>query len=193
MIKQYLKLKPYDSGVTLPDAPITDDSGDMFAAVYGELHRLAQRAMAYESPGQTLQPTALVHEAYFRLLSGQSELAGDRGKFFAAAANAMRQILIDTARSKNAIKRGGSSRRTDIDPDQIAAPEAIEELLALDEALTKLTALDPVVAEVVTLRYFAGLNVKETAETLGISPRTADSYWAFARSWLSAEIQKMSS
>jgi RNA polymerase sigma factor (TIGR02999 family) len=175
------------------------EQGDSRAAdrllplVYDELRKLAAQKLANEKPGQTLQPTALVHEAYLRLVGGQSENAQprtytDRGHFFAAAATAMRRIIIDTARSKKSHKRGGAFRRQPL--EGIAAPEADEEMLALDEALNKLAAQDPAKARLVELRYFAGLTGEQAAAVLGISPTTADRHWAYARAWLQAEVKR---
>src|SRR5262249_33565392 len=172
------------------------ERGDPHAAaqllplVYDELRQLAAQKLAQEAPGQTLQPTALVHEAYSRLVGTHPESHWDsRNHFFAAAAEAMRRILVDNARRKRSRKRGGDRRRLTLDPSQIAAPEVSEELLALDEALTKLAASEPAVAELVKLRYFAGLTIRQAAQVLGVAPRTADSYWAYARAWLLAELQ----
>ena len=159
------------------------ESGDSNAAqqllplVYDELRKLAAQKLANEKPGQTLQPTALVHEAYLRLVGSQSEDAQlpsykDRGHFFAAAATAMRRIIIDTARRKKTRKRGGAFQRQPL--EAIVAPEADEELLALDEALDKLAIQDPAKARLVELRYFAGLTGEQAAAVLGISPTTAD-------------------
>jgi RNA polymerase sigma factor (TIGR02999 family) len=155
--------------------------------VYGELRRLAARKLAREKPGQTLDATALVHEAYLRLLGRDGSCSfQDRGHFFAAAAAAMRGILIDNARRKQTQKRGGGRRRQPL--EAVAAPEPDEDLLALNEALQKLTAQDPTKARLVELRYFAGLTGEEAAAMLGISPTTADRYWAYARAWLKAEV-----
>ena len=175
------------------------ESGDSNAAqqllplVYDELRKLAAQKLANEKPGQTLQPTALVHEAYLRLVGSQSEDAQlpsykDRGHFFAAAATAMRRIIIDTARRKKTRKRGGAFQRQPL--EAIAAPEADEEMLALDEALDKLTIQDPAKARLVELRYFAGLTGEQAAAVLGISPTTADRHWAYARAWLQAEVRR---
>jgi RNA polymerase sigma factor (TIGR02999 family) len=157
---------------------------DLLPVVYAELRRLAARQLAGEPAGQTLQPTALVHEAYLRLASAPP----DRGAFLAAAATAMRRILIDRARARKAAKRGGGRGRADIDPDQVAAPERSEQLLALDEALTRLAAEDPRKARLVELRYFVGLTLDESAAALGVSPATADRDWSFARAWLHREL-----
>ena len=156
--------------------------------VYDELHKLAAQKLAREKPGQTLQPTALVHEAYLRLVGGDKAPAfKDRGHFFAAAAAAMRRILVDNARRKLTQKRGGGLQREPL--DAVAAPEPDAELLALDEALEKLAAQDPQKARLVELRYFAGLTGEQAAEVLGISPTTADRHWAYARAWLQAEVR----
>jgi RNA polymerase sigma factor (TIGR02999 family) len=156
--------------------------------VYDELRRLAAARLGREKQGQTLDATALVHEAYLRLVG--SEAPGSyqgRGHFFAAAAAAMRRILIDRARQKRAAKRGGDRRRQSL--QDIAAPMPDKELLALDEALNKLAAQDLVKARLVELRYFAGLTSEQAAEALGISPSTADRHWAYARAWLQAEVR----
>jgi RNA polymerase sigma factor (TIGR02999 family) len=170
------------------------EQGDSEAAeqlwplVYDELRALAAQKLAHEKPGQTLQPTALVHEAYLRLLGRDQQPAyRDRSHFFAAAATAMRRILIDNARRKQTQKRGGALQRQPI--DDIAAPEPDDELLALNEALDKLAAQDSLKAQLVELRYFAGLTAEQAAEVLGISPTTADRYWAYARAWLQTEVR----
>jgi RNA polymerase sigma factor (TIGR02999 family) len=165
---------------------------DLLPLLYDELRRLAAGQLAGEAPGQTLQPTALVHEAYLRLMNahGDSPAAKyDRGAFLAAAATAMRRILIDRARARNADKRGGGRPRADVNPDEVAAPERSTELLTLDEALTRLAEKDERKARLVELRYFAGLTLDEAATALGISPATADRDWAFARAWLHRELQ----
>jgi RNA polymerase sigma factor (TIGR02999 family) len=159
--------------------------------VYDELRRLATQRLRQEAAGQTLQPTALVHEAYLRLVGAGAERQWDsRGHFFAAAAEAMRRILVENARRKHSAKRGGDMVRLDFDELQLAAPELCEDLLALDEALHRFAKKDPVKAELVKLRHFAGLTVDQAAEALGISPATADRYWAYARAWLHAEITR---
>jgi RNA polymerase sigma factor (TIGR02999 family) len=158
--------------------------------VYEELRKLAAEKMAAEKPGQTLQATALVHEAYVRLVgTEQAQQWNSRGHFFAAAAEAMRRILIDKARRKQRRKRGGDRVRQDLDVVDPAAPESPEDLIALDAALDRLAATDKAAAEVVHLRFFAGLPIPQVAEVLGISPRTADRLWAYARAWLHQEIQ----
>ena len=158
--------------------------------VYQDLRRLAAQWLEREAPGQTLQPTALVHEAYLRLVDA-SKLQdwNSRGHFFAAAAEAMRRILVENARRKSSLKRGGSRKRQEFDEENLTAPEPPDELLALDEALSQLTTTDPKAAELVKLRYFAGLTIKQAAEILGVSPRTADLLWAFARAWLLRKIE----
>lgn len=165
----------------------------LFRLVYDDLKQLAAQFLAREGAGHTLQPTALVHEAYLRLMGGGDaavELPSDsRGHFFTAAATAMRRILIESARRKSRQKHGGGHRRQQLDPETIAEPELADELLALDEALTKLAASEPAVAALVNLRYFGGLTLKEAAAALGIPPRTADSHWAYARAWLLAEVR----
>ena len=170
------------------------DDGDSDAAdrllplVYEELRRLAAQKLALEKPGQTLDATSLVHEAYLRLIGHDAPRAfKDRGHFLAAAATAMRRILIDNARHKRAQKRGGCGSRQPL--EDVAAPTPDEELLALDEALQRLAAADPLKAKLVELRYFAGLTSDQAAEVLGLSPRTADRHWAFARAWLQAEVR----
>jgi RNA polymerase sigma factor (TIGR02999 family) len=170
------------------------DAGDPKAAeqllplVYEELRKLAAAKLAQEKPGQTLQATALVHEAYLRVL-GPSQLGWDgRGHFFAAAAESMRRILVEQARRKLALRRGGDRQRQDLDAVQLAAPAPPAELLALDEALTALSSKDAVKAELVKLRYFAGLTMEEAAAALGISPATAHRYWNYARAWLHRRI-----
>src|SRR5438105_7360090 len=163
--------------------------------VYDELRQLAAQKLAQEKPGQTLEATALVHEAYLRLVASGDASApreqhwNSRGHFFAAAAEAMRRILVDNARHKRARKRGGELVRQDLDALEIALPEIPEDLVALDEALNKLTATDKTAADLVHLRFFAGLPIPEVAQILGISPRTADRLWAYARAWLHQEIE----
>jgi RNA polymerase sigma factor (TIGR02999 family) len=152
--------------------------------VYDGLRRLAAQKLAHEAPGQTLQATALVHEAYLRLVgAGQDHWQGRR-HFFAAAAEAMRRILIENARRRRRQKRGGGRARLDLDAAALAAPQPCADLLDLDEALTRLAAVDRAAAELVQLRYFAGLSIPQAAEVLGIAPRSADRLWAYARAWL---------
>jgi RNA polymerase sigma factor (TIGR02999 family) len=157
--------------------------------VYEELRKLAAVRMAAEAPGHTLNATALVHEAYLRLVGSADEARWDnRGHFFAAAAEAMRRILVDAARRKRREKHGGDRQRMALDATQIAAPDARHDLLALDAALTRLEAEDPQAAKLVELRHFTGLSIAEAALALGISPRTADRIWSFARAWLHREL-----
>jgi RNA polymerase sigma factor (TIGR02999 family) len=171
------------------------EQGDPSAAeqllplVYEELRHLAAQRLAQERPGQTLQATALVHEAYVRLVDvDKAQHWNSRGHFFAAAAEAMRRILIEQARRKQSLKRGGDRARLDCD-ELLLAAEPREDLLALDAALNKLATTDRVAADLVQLRYFAGLTLPEAAEALAISPRTAGRLWAFARAWLRREIE----
>src|SRR4051812_20074485 len=153
--------------------------------VYEELRTLAAQRLAQEKPGQTLQATALVHEAYLRLIGddGRSGWNG-RGHFFAAAAEAMRRILVESARRKGRVRHGGGRRQVSLDRLDLAADEASQAILDLDEALGKLAAEEPSVAELVKLRYFAGLTAAQAAEALGISIRTANRDWAYAKAWL---------
>ncbi len=175
------------------------EQGDPSAAerllpmVYEELRKLAARKMAQEKPGQTLQATALVHEAYLRLVGAGNSGAGDphwdsRGHFFAAAAEAMRRILVDNARRKKSLRRGGDLHRHELDEAKLGTTAASDDVLALDEALNKLAERDETKAELVKLRYFAGLTGEQAANALGISTSTADRYWAYARAWLHQEI-----
>jgi RNA polymerase sigma factor (TIGR02999 family) len=177
-------------------------AAELFPLVYDELRRLAARHMANESPGHTLDATALVHEAYLRLVgaraagaasgaeaSGAKVRFANRRHFFAAAAEAMRHILVDQARRKQSRKRGGELVRQDVADLDLALPEPREDLLALDEALRKLTQADPQAAELVQLRFFAGFTLVDAAELLGVSPRTAHRLWAYARAYLHRELQ----
>jgi RNA polymerase sigma factor (TIGR02999 family) len=177
-------------------------AADLLPLVYDELRRLAAVRLAAEPSGNTLQPTALVHEAYLRLVANPLSLAASparesreqpqwdhRGHFFAAAAEAMRRILVDAARRKKRLKRGGDHVRQDLEDLNIASPEPREDLLALDEALDKLTSTDRQAAELVKLRYFAGLTLLESAQVMDISSRTADRLWAYARAWLHQELR----
>lgn len=157
--------------------------------VYDELRRLAARELAAERGGQTLQPTALVHEAYLRLVDQASPPAWNhRGHFFAAAAEAMRRILVESARRKQAAKHGGELRRCNLDLDRLSAGEHGDDLVALDEALAKLESTDPRKAELVKLRYFAGLTMSQAAGALNVSVTTAERDWAYARVWLLREL-----
>lgn len=172
------------------------EQGDSHAAeqllplVYAELRKLAAQKLADEKPGQTLQATALVHEAYLRLVASPGRESGEsephwnsRGHFFAAAAEAMRRILVDTARGKKSKKRGG--KRVDLDLEQIVVTSGgLDDVLDVDAALSELAKADPQAAELVKLRYFAGLTIPQAAEVLGVSPRNADFLWAYARAWM---------
>ena len=172
------------------------EQGDARAAdqlcplVYTELRRLAAAQLADEAAGQTLQATALVQEAYLRLVATEAQRWNSRGHFFAAAAEAMRRILVERARRKNRVKRGRGRVREPLSEAKVIAPEVGEDLVALDEALTQLAADDAEAAELVKLRFFAGLTSAQAAEALGISPRTADRVWTFARTFLLTVLQK---
>lgn len=160
-------------------------SDQLLSLVYDELRRLAAQRLAQEKPGQTLQATALVHEAYLRLVDGErAQHWNSRGHFFGAAAEAMRRILVNRARDKNRLKRGGHMRKIDLDKVEIALETPGDDLLALDEALTRLADENQVCADLVKLRFFAGQSLKEAAAALGVSSSTADRYWAYARAWL---------
>jgi RNA polymerase sigma factor (TIGR02999 family) len=165
-------------------------AGQLLPLVYEELRRLAAAKLAQEKPGQTLQPTALVHEAYLRLVGGGERAWDSRGHFFAAAAEAMRRILLNCARDKRRLKRGGGRKRLDLDQIDIAQDADGERLIALDEALAQLAAEDPAAAQLVNLRFFAGLTLKEAADSLGLSLRTAERQWAYARAWLFARLRQ---
>jgi RNA polymerase sigma factor (TIGR02999 family) len=169
------------------DAKAADE---LLPLVYEELRRLAAQKMSQELPGQTLQATALVHEAYIRLVGEEAQNWQSRGHFFTAAAEAMRRILIDNARRKKSLKHGGDRQRIDLDKATLKYDEgsSLDNLMALDEALVRLSENDKIKTEVVKLRYFAGMSVEQTAEILGISPTTAKRYWAYARAWLLREI-----
>ena len=181
------------------------EQGDPSAAeqllplVYDELRKLAAQKLSHENPGQTLQATALVHEAYLRLVGDQSPTTNyqppqqhwdNRGHFFAAAAEAMRRIMIDQARQKQSRRRGGGRQRQALDHLDIAAPEPSLDILALHQALERFETIDAVKANLVKLRYFAGLTLPQAAAALGISTTTADRYWSYARAWLHAELKK---
>ncbi len=162
---------------------------ELLPLVYEELRKLAAHKMAHELPNQTLQPTALVHEAWLRLVGSKNQNWDGRAHFFGAAAEAMRRILIDRARRKGALRHGGGQRHVDIQDVDVALPVDDEQLLAVSEALDKLAAIHKIEAELVKLRYFVGLTNDEAAEVLGVSPRTAKYYWSHARAWLYREIQ----
>src|SRR5688572_7777198 len=171
------------------------EQGDSSAAelllplVYEELRNLAAQKLAHEKPGQTLQATALVHEAYLRLVDvKQAQHFNSRGHFFAAAAEAMRRILVESARKRGRLKRGGDRQRLDLDALQLSVLEVGDELLALDDALTEFAQKHPDKAALVKLRYFAGLTIAEAADALGVSTSTADRHWTYARAWLYRRI-----
>jgi len=168
----------------------TKATDDLLPLVYEELRVLAAQKLSHEAPGQTLQATALVHEAYMRLLGEECQDWKNRRHFFRTAAEAMRRILIDNARRKQRLKHGGERQRSELDEAVLSQNNGIpvDDLLALDEALVRLLHEDEVKAEVVKLRYFAGLSVEQTSEVLELSPRTVKRYWAYARAWLLSEI-----
>jgi RNA polymerase sigma factor (TIGR02999 family) len=173
------------------------EQGDTHAAnqllplVYDELRKLAAQRLAQEKPGQTLQATALVHEAYLRLVdTARAQQWNSRGHFFAAAAEAMRRILIENARSKAREKRGGNWQRVDFEELDVTTSVSPDQLVALDDALARLVGLDPLAGELVKLRYFAGLPLDQAAVALGVSTATAYRHWAYARAWLSSELLK---
>jgi RNA polymerase sigma factor (TIGR02999 family) len=168
------------------DAEAADE---LLPLVYEELRKLAASKMANEAAGNTLQPTALVHEAWLRLVGNDNPKFAGRAHFFAAAAEAMRRILIDRARRKRALRHGGGQERVDIQKIDLASPDTDDQLLAVNEALDKLAAQDPTEAELVKLRYFVGLTTEQASTLLGISPRTARNYWVHARTWLYHEVR----
>lgn len=169
------------------DAKAADE---LLPLVYEELRHLAAQKMSRESPGQTLQATALVHEAYIRLVGSEAQDWKGRTHFFAAAAEAMRRILIDNARRKQRLKRGGGQKKVDLEDAELPIEVPSDDLIALDEALDKLAKKDKVKADLVKLRYFAGLTGKQASNVLGISHSTADEHWAYVRAWLRLEITK---
>jgi RNA polymerase sigma factor (TIGR02999 family) len=173
------------SGLAHDDAHAAEQ---LLPLVYSELRQLAAAQMAHEKPGQTLDATALVHEAYLRLVGDQQ--FENRRHFFAAAAEAMRRILVDNARRKRSLKRGGNRQRLDFNIEQPAGVGRSEPLLVLDEALERLQTRDPDKAQLVKLRYFAGMTIEQAAETLAISVTTANRWWTFARAWLHEEIRR---
>jgi RNA polymerase sigma factor (TIGR02999 family) len=165
-------------------------SEELLPLVYEELRRLAAAKLAGGPPHQTLQATALVHEAYLRLVDDEAARRwNSRGHFFVAAAEAMRRIIVESVRRKRSLKRGGEHERLDLDVDRIAIPEPASDLLALDEALDKLAGTEPTAARLVELRYFSGLTVAEAAEALGLSERSVNRLWAYARAWLLRELR----
>ncbi len=169
------------------DAKAADE---LLPLVYEELRRLAARKMSHEQPGQTLQATALVHEAYVRLVGSEAGNWNSRTHFFAAAAEAMRRILIENARRKQRCKHGADYQRVDLNDADVAVEGPSTDLVAMDEALTKLAQEDREAADLVKMRYFAGLSLDEAAAVLGVSRRTADRYWAYARAWLYEQMRR---
>ena len=169
------------------DAQAADE---LLPLVYEELRRLAAQKMSHEQPGQTLQATALVHEAYIRLVGSEARDWSGRTHFFAAAAEAMRRILIENARRKHRLKHGGYRQKIDLDDACIVIEGPSEDIIALDEALVKLALEDPVKADLVKLRYFAGLTIEQSGGILNISRAIADRYWSYSRAWLFDEINK---
>lgn len=172
------------AGAGDPQAP-----EELLPLVYAELRRLAAAKMAREAPGQTLQPTALVHEAWVRLIGGRPQTWQNRAHFFAAAAEAMRRILIDVARRKKQVRHGGQQRRVELAPAEIAFPEDRERLLQVHEVLDQLAAVDALKADVVKLRFFVGLSNAEIAQLLNLSERSVERAWSYAKAWLFAEIK----
>jgi RNA polymerase sigma factor (TIGR02999 family) len=185
---------PIESDVTQLLSQI--EGGDPRAAeqllplVYDELRKLAAAHIAQEKPGQTLQATALVHEAYLRLVAKEPRQWDSRRHFFAAAAEAMRRILVENARSKRSLKRGGARRRVELENVDLAASSPPDELIVVHEALDEFEQTDPTAARLVKLRYFLGLTIPQAAEVLGVSPRTADRLWGYARAWLFRKVGK---
>jgi RNA polymerase sigma factor (TIGR02999 family) len=165
-------------------------AADLLPLVYAELRKLAMHKMANEKPGQTLQPTALVHEAYLRLVGSKDQHWNSRGHFFVAAAEAMRRILIENARRKHAVKHGSGLERLDIDQLNVAITSNSDQVLAVNDALERLAGRDKLGAELIKLRFFTGLSHTEAAEILGIAERTAKRRWAYARAWLYEELRK---
>jgi RNA polymerase sigma factor (TIGR02999 family) len=164
-------------------------SAELLPLVYDELRRLATVRLAHEKPGQTLQPTALVHEAYLRLVGGENPQSwSGRGHFFIAAAESMRRILVETARRKQQLGRGGDRQRIPLDAAEVAADAPSADVLALDESLARLAEHDPAAARLVNLRYFAGMTMPQAAEALGIPLRTAERNWTYARTWLHRDM-----
>lgn len=167
-------------------------SEDLLPVVYNELRRIAAHKMSHEPAGHTLQPTALVHEAWLQLVDSRNQSWQNRAHFFGAAAEAMRRILIARARRKYTQRRGSGAQHLDVDDLEIAAPAPDDQLLALNEALDRFAILEPQQAELVKLRYFIGLKIDEAADVLGISDATAKRWWAYARAWLYRQVQESS-
>ncbi|MCH7703052.1 MAG: sigma-70 family RNA polymerase sigma factor [Planctomycetes bacterium] len=185
-------LPRYEVTRLLAAAQKGDDSAHerLWSLIYGELHRMARLQLANEPRGKRLHPTSLIHEVYLRLAGDQMAEWHHRGHFFSAAAQAMRRIRVDYARSRGSLKRGGNRQLGPLLDDPPTFDQDAAEVLAIDEALTRLGQEYPQKAEVVSMRYFAGLTVDETATALGLGPRTVDKYWAFARAWLHRELTK---
>ena len=171
----------------------TSASEELLPLVYGELRRLAAQKLSQERPGQTLQPTALVHEAYIRLMGAEGQQWETRGHFFAAAAEGMRRILIENARRKKRAKRGGDLKRVDLVDVDLGVADGTADLLVLNDALDKLRTEDPAAADLVKLRYFAGLSVEQAGSALQLSRANAYRHWAFARAWLQCEMKSSKS
>src|SRR5262245_37642925 len=165
-------------------------ANELLPLVYEELRKLAAHRMASESPGQTLQPTALVHEAWLRLVGSTDQSWNNRGHFFGAAAEAMRRILVENARRKGRFKHGGELRRVDLSNLDVASVESDGTVLAVNDALVKLAEHDPVGAELIKLRFFGGMSNADAAKALGLAERTAKRTWAYARAWLYEELKK---
>jgi RNA polymerase sigma factor (TIGR02999 family) len=171
------------------EAGDTRDVDKLLPLIYEELRLLAARKLSKEPPGQTLQATALVHEAYIRLVGAETQDWKSRGHFFKAAAEAMRRILIDNARRKKSVKWGGNRQRVELSEASLAIESPSDDLVALDEALNRLSTQEPSIADLVKLRYFGGLTIDQVAEIQGVSRRTAIDHWAYARSWLAREVK----
>ncbi|MBM4028598.1 MAG: sigma-70 family RNA polymerase sigma factor [Planctomycetes bacterium] len=178
------------TGEAAPLGPDPQATEALLPLVYEELRLLAAQRLSHEAPGQTLQATALVHEAYLRLVGDEPRGWHSRGHFFAAAAEATRRILVENARRKKSLKRGGGGAGLDLDAMEAAAPDSSDDLVALDEALARLGQVDPEKAALVKLRFFAGLSIDQAAEALGISRATAIRHWSFARAWLYHEMHR---
>lgn len=176
--------------VPLPQGAAPQNAGELLPLVYEALRRLARQKIRRENPGQTLQATALVHEAWLRLGGDSQPAWRDKTHFYCAAAEAMRRILIDRARRRGALRRGGRAERVDLDVIEIAAGVPDDEVLAMDAALDRLAEHDPAKADLVKLRFFAGLTLAETAKALDLAPTTAKRHWAYARAWLSREMKR---
>ena len=183
-----MKDVPLPTQLAGPEA--LQSAAELLPVVYEELRRLAAYRLAQEKPGQTLQATALVHEAYLRLVTTTDDRWENRLHFFAAAAEAMRRILVESARRKKCLKHGGQKQRAECDATDVPIELPSEDILAVDEALENLAEADPEAARLVKLRFFAGLTLDQTAEVMGVSPRTADNIWAFGRAWMRRFLQQ---